>query len=191
MISPTSITDFNRTERQLQVFWLFCIMVAGKNSDQTATKLSRMLQDNAENELPFDYFRANPHAIHNMLVAHKIGQYGRIEKAIQQSLDLDLRTATVEELMGVYGVGPKTARFFVLHSRADATCAVLDTHVLKWLKVQGALNVPDSTPPEGAEYERLGKLFLFYIKAQYPGLSVAEADLLIWSQMSGRLEVSP
>ena len=32
-IDPKNITDFNRDTDQLQAFWLFCMFVAGKNSD--------------------------------------------------------------------------------------------------------------------------------------------------------------
>lgn len=184
MINPTSITKFDRTTRELQVFWLFCIMVAGKNSDQVASKLGKLIENCGEG-LPFDYFRENPTVVHNLLVAHKIGQYYRIEKAIAESVDLDLSTATLSDLMNVFGVGPKTARFFLLHSRRHCDCAVLDTHVLRWLGARG-VEVPLSTP-QGAEYEQLERLFLLHIKAAFPALSVAEADLFIWSQMSGRL----
>ena len=186
MINPTSITKFDRTTRELQIFWLFCIMVAGKNSDQVAAKLGKLIQSCCEFELPFDFFRNNMHAVHNVLVANKIGQYNRIEKAIAQSVDLDLENATLDNLMNVFGVGPKTARFFLLHTRRDCDCAVLDTHVLKWLGLRGVI-VPTATPQNGIQYEHLERLFLLHVKAAFPTLSVAEADLLIWSQMSGRL----
>ena len=180
MIEPSKITNFNRTDRELQAFWLFCIMVAGKNSDQTALKLKRMVENMPEGINPFDYF--NKHDIHNFLVAHKVGQYGRISQAIKESINLDLRNATLDELMNVYGVGPKTARFFILHSRANAQVAVLDTHILKWLTMYGLKDVPDSTPNE-KEYIKWEKIFLDICDMFCGGMPIAQVDLNIWNMM--------
>ena len=57
VIDPFNITNYNRTETELQVFWLFCIMVAGKNAGQTATKLTNMLKDMPFDAMPFDWLR--------------------------------------------------------------------------------------------------------------------------------------
>ena len=164
-------------------------MVAGKNSDQTATKLGTMLSRCVrDDELPFDWLRANEHSVHNVLVANRIGQYTRIERAIRESVNLDLRNASIKELESVYGVGPKTARFFVLHTRKNIRCAVLDTHILKWLKGKMPnISIPSSTP-SGEKYDSLERMFLVFANAEFPGLSVAEIDLLIWSKQSGRME---
>lgn len=187
MITPTKITDFNRSDRDLQLFWLFCIVVAGKNSDFAASKIAGLFKNLTPDETPFAYLKANQHAIHNLLVANKVGQYGRIERAFSQSLDLNLRTATLEQLLEVFGVGSKTARFFLLHSRQDCSHVVLDTHVLAYLRDRWKMDVPAATPP-AKEYERIEAIAANLIRADYPGLSMAEADLLIWTKQSGRLE---
>lgn len=190
MITPTSITDFDRTERQLQVFWLFAICVAGKNADQTADKIGNMIRRNVpEKELPFRWLGENEHAIHNVLVANRIGQYTRIERAIRESLHLNLRTATLQELEAVHGVGPKTARFFLLHTRKDVKCAVLDTHILNWLreKCTGCSGGIPKATPSGARYLELERTFLTLARSYFPGATIAEIDLLIWSTQSGRL----
>lgn len=181
MIDPFAITKFDRTERELQAFWLFCIMVAGKNSVQTATKLQKMVANMPEGIEPFDYF-AN-HDIHNFLVAHRVGQYGRISQAIKESCNLNLQTANLEELMNIFGIGPKTARFFLLHSRKNVKVAVLDTHILKWMKNYGVANVPDATPSE-KRYAELEKVFLDICNVMFHGRSIAEVDLAIWTQYS-------
>lgn len=185
MITPTSITKFDRTDGELELFWLFGLLVAGKNSDWAANKLMSMFKGV---ESPFQFLRTHEHSLHNYLVANKVGQYTRLERAFQQSLSLDLRNATLEQLMSVFGVGPKTARFFLLHSRKDCQHIVLDTHVLRYLRERWKMeNVPTSTPSE-AEYGRIERIAVNLIRADFPKLSLAEADLLIWSKMSGRLD---
>lgn len=189
MIDPTSITHFDRTDSELQLFWIFCILVAGKNSDVAAKKVANLFKE-LNGQTPFEYFEENINSIHNILVANRVGQYNRIEGAIIQSLRLDLRTATLEDLMAIKGVGPKTARFFLLHSRRDCEHVVLDVHILRYLREKWHMDVPISTPPI-AEYNKIEKLAAKFIKTDYPHLSMADADLLIWAQQSGRLNESP
>jgi endonuclease III len=83
---------------------------------------------------------------------------------------------TIEELESVYGVGSKTARFFVLHSRPDANVACLDTHILKWLNEKG-YNVPKSTPSK-KKYSEIEKLFLQ--EAIIHQMTPADLHLTIW-----------
>ena len=187
MIQPTQITNFNRSEGELQAFWIFCIMVAGKNSDFAARVVSKLLSQNKDQN-PFSYLRKlTPQGLHNALVASKCGQYHRISRAISESLDLDLKTCTLEDLLGVYGVGPKTARFFLLHTRRESECAVLDTHILAWLRDHGVPDAPKTTPQKKETYRQFEQTFLNLISVYYPNCSTAEADLLIWTERSGRL----
>ncbi|MHC4264321.1 MAG: HhH-GDP family DNA glycosylase [Planctomycetota bacterium] len=185
-IQPLEVTNYTRSIDELERFWIFCIMVAGKNSDYAAKKVGDLLTDIPKAYTPLEYLRLHQTILHNLLVVNKTGQYGRIKDAIEDSFDLDLRTCSVEELQEVRGVGPKTARFFILHSREDAKVAVLDTHVLKWLREHGVENAPQHTPLKSA-YEKFERIALCLIEAYYPGLTVAQADLLIWATMSGRL----
>ena len=48
-----------------------------------------------------------------------------------------LRTASISTLESIPNIKMKTSRFFVLHSRADARCIPLDTHILRFLRRQG------------------------------------------------------
>jgi thermostable 8-oxoguanine DNA glycosylase len=125
--------------------------------------------------------------IRNVLVASKIGQYGRLTKAVMDSLNLDLRTCTLEDLLAVHGVGPKTARFFLLHSRRYAKHAVLDTHILSWLRSHGVENAPKATPQNPKLYAELEDTFIRLAELWFPNVPLAEVDLLIWMQQSGRL----
>lgn len=187
-IDPLKPTDYARDDEALERWWLFCVIVAGKDADWAAAKVGNLLRRKPPGERPLAWLAAHETDLRNMLVANKVGQYARITEAIRQSARLDLRTATVAELEGVFGVGPKTARFFVLHTRPDAVCAVLDTHVLKWLRRHGVDDVPESTPTSRRQYERLEALAIGFMRADFPGLPLAAADLMVWGTISGRLD---
>ena len=192
-VNPTDITHFDRDTNQLESFWLFCMFVAGKNSDYASRCLSKLIhaaklgQDIGEDGI-FNYFKSiGEVGIHNALVASKVGQYGRLTKGIMQSLDLDLRTCSLDDLLNVYGVGNKTARFFLLHTRQGCDYAVLDTHILAWLRDNGVEDAPKNTPTNSKKYQELEKKFRYLSRLRYPYLSDAQIDLLIWSDQSNRI----
>lgn len=187
-ISPTRITDFSRTDAELQAFWIFGCVVAGKNSDYAARVIARLLNKCGEDVTPFQFFRdLGEDGIRNALVAAKSGNYTRITRFIMESLDLDLRTATQEDLMKVHGIGPKTASFFLLHSRPDVNLAVLDVHVLKYLRERG-VDAPTQTPTSVKKYLELQEAFLFFARRDFPFMTLAQVDLTIWMKYSNRLE---
>ena len=103
-----------------------------------------------------------------------------IEKSFKNVLDFDLDCVTVDELVRVKGIGPKTARFFVMHSRRDQKVATLDVHILKWLREQGVERVPSQTPQNEVAYKRLEEKFLKLAKGL--GKDPAELDLEIWKK---------
>lgn len=187
-MTPTTVTQYDRTDAELQAFWLYCILVAGKNADQAMKVLNRLRVREAPNIPIIDALCAmHPTDLHNVLVVNRVGQYQRITRAIRESHGLNFRLASVENLQNVFGVGPKTARFFILHSRPKAQVAVLDTHVLAWLR-RHSVDAPSTTPQNPKEYARLESLWLRLIGAYFPNLTPAEADLLIWMEESGRLD---
>jgi len=190
VVIPTEITNYNRTDYELEVFWLFCILVAGKNSDTTSRVLANFLNKLPSWQTPFEGIRElGEDGLHNLLVSHRVGQYNRITKAIWQSLDLDLRNCNREDLMSIYGVSHKTSRFFLLHSREFCEEIVLDTHILRWMKEKcHVVGVPNNTPQNKDKYEYLAGLCKSLMQEHYPGMSLASVDLLIWTQMSGRLD---
>ena len=188
-IDPKNITDFNRNTDELQAFWLFCMFVAGKNSDWASRCLKKLINtaDKGTFEGIFKYFKSiGEVGVHNALVANKVGQYNRLTKGIMQSLDLDLSTCSLYDLLDIHGVGNKTARFFLLHTRAGCEYAVLDTHILKWMRDRGA-DGPKSTPTNSKVYRELEERFRYLSRLAYPFLSDSQIDLLIWSEQSGRI----
>lgn len=187
IIDPKNITNYNRTDSELETFWLFCLFVAGKNSDTASIKLSQLLEDMSPWDTPFSYLKAID--IHNKLLSVKSGQYTRLSKAIEQSIDLDLRNCDLNDLINIYGVGPKTARFFLLHTREDCEYAVLDTHILKWLRNHaGYYDAPKNTPQSKQDYDYWSNIAISLMRESYPDLSLADIDLLIWTEVSGRLD---
>jgi hypothetical protein len=184
LIDSHNVTDYNRSQEDLQAFWLFGILVAGKNSVVQAEKLAQFLVPAVGfDETPFNYierlFRCG--ALRDMMEYHKLGQYTRIFKSFSQSIGLDLEFCTIADLESIHGVGPKTSRFFMLHTRSSQQYAVLDTHILKWMGKELGVDVPKSTP-SGERYRLLEDIFLDYCAQR--NLSPAEVDLEIWSDSS-------
>ncbi len=179
-VEPRNITNFQRTEYELQEFLLFCVAVAGKSSEMQSRKLDIFLAPHSE--LPFD--RINRLVAQgnfmDVLMQSKIGQYKRIGKAWTNlaKSGIDLRTCTLEELEKIEGIGPKTSRFFMLHSREGQHIAVLDTHILGWMRSRG-WKAPKATPSQPL-YGKLEVAFL--IECIWGGQSPAALDLAIWKE---------
>lgn len=187
MIDPTKITNYNRNQRELEEFLLFCIMVAGKSASGTAQKLHQFLMRRENNESPLEYVDALVHEELNLdldtaMRNVRLGQYKRLGTAFRGILQFQnrLHEVSVEDLESISGIGSKTARFFILHSRPNVSHAVLDTHILKWLREQG-VDAPKSTPPK-KKYAELEKIFLTF--AWKNEITPAELDLQIWKSYS-------
>jgi thermostable 8-oxoguanine DNA glycosylase len=184
MINPTTITNYNRTQSELEEFLMFSIMVAGKSAKQTALKLNQFLNMREDCESPLEFLDNLIHEgrLYDAMKNCRLGQYGRLAKAFQGIVQLrnKLHKASVNDLEAITGIGPKTARFFILHSRENVRLAVLDTHILKWLKLHGE-NAPKTTPT-GKKYAMLEQAFLNY--AWKYEMEPATLDLHIWKQYS-------
>jgi thermostable 8-oxoguanine DNA glycosylase len=187
MINPDAVTNFSRSDEELEEFLLFCIAVAGHNAHTTARTLEQFMETaRAIHYSPFEYIRAvvehQPFGVSlaETLKLFKFGCYTKLAKSMLDiaTSDINLRTCSVVDLENQYGIGPKTARFFLLHSRpAQNNIAVLDTHVLKYLAVIG-VEVPKGSPT-GRRYAKLEQAFLQHAKSI--GVSnIADFDLTIW-----------
>jgi thermostable 8-oxoguanine DNA glycosylase len=179
-INPNNITNFSRSTDELLLFWLFCLFVRGKNADVQAKKLGTFLTNIGETGRLVDLTKCR---IEEELRVVKAGQYATLTAAIDQTilwLNRDpfyLRHCTVAELEGITGVGPKTARFFVMHTQRDAKVAALDVHILRYLGLRLATPVPLTTPT-GKKYLELEQIFLDM--ARDAGVEPAVMDLAIW-----------
>jgi len=194
MIDPTKITNYNRTEAELEEFLVFAILVAGKTAKTQAKKLEQFLSTAKEFGLPsgttaLEYisYLSKGNYLSSVMVNCKLGQYNRLEKAFEGILQFKgkLKTISVSELESVNGIGSKTARFFVLHSQKDARVACLDVHILKWLREQG-YSAPKQTPTK-KRYAILEAVFL--TEAWKREMNPADLDLMIWKSFSQKVLV--
>lgn len=189
MIDPRDVTKFDRTQYELEEYWLFCIVAAGKTAMTQARLLDAYLTEGAKQLMatawtPFDIIRhqVNEGTLLDALKASRLGQYNRLKQAFEQSLALNLPTATVADFEAITGVGPKTARFFILHTRPNQTMAVLDTHILKYLRDKGH-TTQKVTPPAGKKYNALEAIVIQ--EAKLNKMSLPDFDLHIWKTYSG------
>lgn len=191
MIDPSNITNFDRTDEELEEFALFCPCVAGKRAEIQAEKLDQLLS-NLEKRLgrgsPFDLVRraAAGDILKEEMQKVKLGKYSTLVPcftALSMNETENLREVSVEILKTYPGIGDKTARFFIMHSREDAEVATLDTHVLSWMDENlENVNVHPNAPRSTREYKKLEHHFLK--EAERRGRHPAHLDLEIWNQRS-------
>src|SRR6185312_13109685 len=115
------------------------------------------------------------------LVSVKIGKYWLLAKSFSQLAHsgIDLRTCTVEDLTKFPGIGEKTARLFVLHSRPKQKFSVIDTHVLKEMRLLGMTKL--KATPSGNKYLELEEKFIAHLEKE--GVTdFAAHDLGIWKK---------
>lgn len=195
MIDPSKVTNYNRSYEELEEFLLFSIVVAGKNAYQQAKKLDQFLSRWRKNGYsPFDAIRTMDMdgTLIDFLKQVKMGQYQRISTAFRGVAKFfrndegeryhPIYEVKIKHLECIKGIGMKTARFFVMHSRPDQQVACLDTHILRWLGVQG-YEVPNTTP-SGDKYLALEKVFLDYCNKL--GMLPADLDLKIWNEAQSK-----
>jgi endonuclease III len=179
MIYTDQVTDFHKSQECLEEFVLFAIAVANKSAEPTAHRVDRLLMSCPQVGTPFQKIKhlIDLEFLGIALVHHRFGQYNRIARAYKEVVALaPEELLDVEKLESIHGIGPKTARFIVLHSKEDARVAVLDTHILKWLRDLGH-KVPKVTP-KGKRYEEVERLFLSI--ADDMKMHPATLDLQIW-----------
>jgi hypothetical protein len=132
--------------------------------------------------------------LEDRLRAARTGNYTKLAKAFAQiapkvnSGELDLRTCAADDLETIHGVGPKTSRFFITWTRPNARHAVLDVHILRWLRQRGH-DVPASTPASQKRYAEIEEMFLKI--ADEFGSTPRELDAAIWAAGSGHEDWSP
>ena len=190
LIDPYKITNYNRADHELELFLLFCIVVAGKTAYIQAGKLQSFLESvnirlmMPDIVSPFQTIKsAEQHGILKQEIEKaKLGQYKKIYAAFKyiSENELGLKSITPKELELIPGVGMKTSRFFLLHSNQEFknNIAILDTHILKFIKENIKDRAPRSTPTIKVTYKYWEDIFLHWCEIN--GKNVADFDLEVW-----------
>jgi hypothetical protein len=197
MIDPSNVTHCSRSPAELEEFLLFCVVVAGKNADQQARKLERFLGGRS----PFAFIRRSDREgkLERRLRRVRMGKYSLLVRSFRQlsGSGIDLGTCTWEDLTRFPGIGLKTAKFFVLHSRAGEMHGVLDTHVLGWMRDRAAsaaprpIAVPRHSPQDPASYRFWETVYFGMVAAHRHGegkppvTGWARFDLDLWKERRG------
>jgi hypothetical protein len=194
-IDPCRVTRFDRTPAQFEAFVLFAYFVAGYRSDTVAPRLNGFLAANVrDGETPFQVVArlAAAETLAAQLAAFGLnGQITRRMIGLPQLAALDVRdfatadaAALIVRLESVHGMGPKSARFVLLHSRPDVRCAVLDRHILRFLERQGEkIRDTSRTPTSPRRYAQLEAAFL--AAAHERRMTPAALDLALWTEAAG------
>lgn len=187
LVDPNDITDYGRSDAELQLVLLFWVAAAGKKATSAARSLSSLLEEGMQRfsvEEPFSIVLAYGDSLAESMRRHGMGCYNNKSRCIRALAlsGIDLKRCSVEDLESIPGIGPKTSRCFLMHSRRGVRHAGLDTHVLKYMRDLG-FDVPKSTPT-GRKYAQIEAKFLEL--ADRSGMGVAEFDLDIWKRYSAR-----
>ena len=179
------------------------MVVAGKNADQQALKLERFLGGRR----PFAFIRASDRdgTLESRLRESRLGKYsllGRSFRELSRS-GADLGACPWEELTRFPGIGIKSAKFFVLHSRPNEMHGVLDTHVLGWMRDHWEPDgprpaaVPRHSPQDHRNYRFWETVYFGMVTARHHrranGAAVdwARFDLDLWKERRGGAPALP
>lgn len=183
MIDPSNITNYDLNRHELEEYILFWVCAAGKNgttASRCCDKFLRLIGTNEFNS-PFEVIRGLPkESLPIILKSCGIGCFTNKARTMWELAHsgLNLKTCEAKDLEQIFGIGMKTSRCFLIHSRKNARYAGLDTHVLKFLRRMG-YDAPKSTPT-GKKYLELEAVFLNLADMVYK--TPAEFDLDIWNQ---------
>jgi thermostable 8-oxoguanine DNA glycosylase len=186
MLDPSNITKYGLNDKGLEERALFWICAAGKNGTTAAKCLNKLLGVLHGYKFgPFEAIRQAP-TLPETMKQCGIGCYNSKSRSMKElaTSGINLKTCTADELEKIHGIGMKTSRCFLLHTRKGARYAGLDTHILKYLRKRGVEDVPKSTPSTKKQYRRLEKEFLRL--ADEAGMYPADFDLKIWNQYAVR-----
>lgn len=180
------------TQWEIQARLVYAIIVAGKSAKFAEGVIRRLFY--GSDELPFEAITrwVKQGRALEILRTARSGCYQKIWKsfvdiaALDRPDTLDLKTCTPAQLQKIHGVGPKTARFFIIWIRPEERFAALDVHVLRWMRANGYPHAPKATPQSPKLYAELEKAFI--AEADKRGVTVRELDAKIWMDGSGYKE---
>jgi hypothetical protein len=171
------------SEANRQAFLVFAMATAGKTNRVIVGKVRDFLA-HAPRPLAFDSLRAlvEEGRLEEAMRAVRLGRYRVLGDGYRYlaASDLDLGTATFDQLMLIPAVGMKTARYLQVYGQG-MDYAVLDVHVLRYLREERGVEAPRQTPGY-AHYMRLEAEFLR--AASELGMDPRELDDVVWRYYS-------
>lgn len=187
MIDPHNLPDKWELP-EIQEFALFAPAVAGHNAVHTAHALSKFLARiglGRRYTMPFScirFYNGTDDEFKDAIRESGMGCYNARAETFRQlaNAGLDLSYCSVEDLEKIKGIGPKSSRFFVMYTRPNSTndYAVLDVHILKWMREALLYPAPKQTPSSTRKYKEIEKVFLD--AARTYGMTPRELDENIW-----------
>jgi thermostable 8-oxoguanine DNA glycosylase len=181
--TPDTVVE-NLNERDLQARLIFSVIVAGKNAKFANNVIDKLF--GKTKQLPFNAVRQwiKEGSLRRRLKSARSGNYNKLVNCLPKLVELDPRTATLDELETVKGIGPKTSRFYHLWIGKNTRCAALDVHILKFLRALG-YDAPKNTPT-GKKYKELEEAFLTICEQR--GISPNQLDADVWLAYSSKDE---
>jgi hypothetical protein len=180
-----------------QKFLLTGLAVTGRHAVIQQKKVNTLISNIArwvDDTTPvFDILTRIPSRIFRITVlrelkAVSLGQYDRTADAICWLANEHLKdpqffeSVTRDYLVGCPGIGWKTASFYEMYSKQKPWCAVLDVHILRWLRSLG-VTVPHQTPQSYKKYREIEDRFLSEANAQgVTPETLAGFDFALWKQ---------
>jgi len=187
MIDPNNPPHISTArDGELEEFLLFTAAVAGHNAKRTAKLLHDWLDYHHPGYLSpmptLHSFYPYKNKLADDLKEHGFGCYTQRAKSFIEIFSaitiVGVRNFTFDRLIDIYGIGLKSASFFLAYTGMDENRVILDTHVLQWLKRQGWPRVPKSTPRTVGKYDELS--LYFRAEAARRQMTVLDLDRQIW-----------
>lgn len=185
MVDPINFTNYNRNDNELQEAIIFGLLVAGKTALTTSRMLDALLRDfNHIGDTPFEILShfelETAPRLSVVLKDYGFGCYNMKAKGLYELVrsGLNLKTCTIDDLEKIRGIGMKTSRLFILHTRENAQCIPLDVHILHYLRDNG-YEVPKVTPNNKKKYLIIERICTQLARKEMK--SCADWDLDIWN----------
>lgn len=186
------------TTKSLEQALIYSCIVAGKSAKFADAVMARMLADvkHSQFDTLIEFLRwAHADCAMDYYVKHwRTGNYGKLSRCFSeialalspyapdfQSKNpkrLNLRTCTVADLEAIHGIGPKTSRMLMGFTRPRERHAILDVHILRWLRANGHPDAPKSTPSPGKIYDYWQVIFIAIADRLH--MTPRELDREIW-----------
>lgn len=174
----------NELER-LESFMAYLLAASHSDPAIAVRKMGRIMRLKPAGEAAIQWLASlGADGLHRMFVSSQPGAYRRLNVAVRAAAELDLTTCSLSEILAIPGVRDKTARMFWLHGRGQ-DAAIVDLAMLRWMRSMGAVIRAQGGVRRYADIENLAVSML---RAQFPGLSLQDADLLASSAHNNRLE---